>query len=93
MFKCPFDLLKDRDRTFTKSHVFSPDISHWFLIICWNYFLILDHLLELFSYTGTFKTSACCLFHKLLSSCYVLFGCPFDPQASRDVYAFPFMAQ
>uniref|UniRef100_A0A2K1Y5E0 Uncharacterized protein n=1 Tax=Populus trichocarpa TaxID=3694 RepID=A0A2K1Y5E0_POPTR len=49
--------------------------------------VVLDHLPELFSYTGTFKTFACCLFHKLLSSCYVLFGCPFDPQASRDVYA------
>jgi hypothetical protein len=24
-----------------KWHVFSPDISHWFLIICRNYFLIL----------------------------------------------------
>ncbi|KAJ6975890.1 hypothetical protein NC653_031650 [Populus alba x Populus x berolinensis] len=80
MFKCPFDLLKHRDRTFTKYYFNMACIQSRYLS------LVLDHLLELFSYTGTFKTSACCLFHKLLSSCYVLFGCPFDHQASRDVY-------
>jgi len=45
-------------------HVFSPDISHWFLIICRNYFLILapSRLSLAVCFINYYPLVMCCLF-------------------------------